>query len=165
MPAQGAYGFGQCVHDWLCCRGPLFIGSPAAWDWELKPLLAQKPTLEVLRNLAFALSGRTDGYVLVFLFIAALTAYGSWPRARYFGNTAPLFTALAAVLLFSLVPAIRIWDATLGLSFVFIFIGGLAADFLETRFRRPVTLILVACFLLRSVLTVLALRNWVQNLM
>lgn len=131
----------------------------------VKPLLAQKPTLGVLQNLAFALSGRTDGYILVFLFIAALTAYGSWPRARYFGNTAPLLTALVAVLLFSLVPAIRIWNATLGLSFVFIFIGGLAADFLETRFRQQVTLILIACFLLRSVLTVLVLRNWVQNLM
>jgi Dolichyl-phosphate-mannose-protein mannosyltransferase len=131
----------------------------------VKALLAQKPTLEALGNLAFALSGRTDGYVLVFLFIVALTAYGSWPRARYFGNTAPLLTSLAAVLLLSLVPAIRIWNATLGLSFIFIFIGGLAADFLETRFRWPVALILVACFLLRSVLTVLALRNWVQNLM
>ena len=38
----------------------------------LKPLLAQKPTIEALGNLAFPLSGRTDGYVLVFLFIAAL---------------------------------------------------------------------------------------------
>jgi hypothetical protein len=131
----------------------------------IKPLLAQKPTMEALGNLVFPLSGRTDGYVLVFLFIAALTAYGSWPRARYFGNTAPLLTALVAVLLFSLVPAIRVWDATLGLSFVFIFIGGLAADFLETRFRRPVALTLTACFLLRSVLTVLALTYWVQNLM
>ena len=131
----------------------------------VKELWAQKPTLEALGNLAFALSGRTDGYVLVFLFIAALTAYGSWPRARYFGNTAPLLTGLTAVLLLSLVPAIHIWDATLGLSFVFIFVGGLAADFLETRYRRPLALILAACFLLRAVLTVIVLRNWAQNLM
>jgi len=128
-------------------------------------LLGQKPTVEALGNLAFALSGRTDGDLLVFLFIAALTAYGSWPRARYFGNTAPLLTSLIAVLLFSLVPAVRIWDATLGLSFVFIFVGGLAADFLETRFRRPLALILAACFALRGVLTVLTLMNWVQNFM
>jgi hypothetical protein len=128
-------------------------------------LLAQKPTLQALGSLAFALSTWTDGYVLVFLFIAALASYGSWPRARYFGNTAPLVTGLTAVLLFSLVPAIRIWYATLGLSFVFIFVGGLAADFLETRFRRPVAIILVACLLLRAVLTVQALRSWVQNLM
>ena len=100
-----------------------------------------------------------------FYSLRRLPAYGSWPRARYFGNTAPLLTALIAVLLFSLVPAVRVWDATLGLSFIFIFIGGLAADFLETRFRRPVAFTLTACFLLRSVLTVLALRYWVQNLM
>jgi len=129
----------------------------------VKALLAQKPAFGSLVNLAFALSSWTDGYVLVFLFIAALTAYGSWPRARYFGNTAPLITGLAAVLLFSLVPAVRIWDATLGLSFVFIFIGGLAADFLETRLRRPVAMILIASLLLRGVLTVMALMNWVRN--
>ena len=131
----------------------------------VKALFSVKPGLGALGNLTFALSGWTDGYVLVFLFIAALTGYGSWPRARYFGNTAPVITGLAAVLLFSLVPAIRIWDATLGLSFVFIFIGGLGADFLETRARRPVAFILVACLLLRAVLSVLALRGWVQNLM
>ena len=131
----------------------------------VKALFSVKPGIAALGNLAFALSGWTDGYVLVFLFIAALTGYGSWPRARYFGNTAPLITGLAAVLFFSLVPAIHIWDATLGLCFVFIFIGGLAADFLETRARRPVALILAACFLLRAVQTVIALRGWVQNLM
>jgi len=129
----------------------------------VKALFSVKPGLSALSNLTFALSGWTDGYVLVFLFIAALTGYGSWARARYFGNTAPLITGLAAVLLFSLVPAIHIWDATLGLSFVFIFIGGLAADFLETRARRPVALILAACFLIRTVLTVTALRDWVQR--
>lgn len=131
----------------------------------VKALFAQKPTLEAVRNLAFPLAAQTDGYTLVLLFILAFTAYGSWPRARYFGNTAPLVTALTAVLLFSLVPAVRIWDATLGLSFVFIFIGGLAADFFETRFRRPVAVFLVACFALRTVLTVVALAGWVQNLM
>jgi hypothetical protein len=129
----------------------------------VKAVLAQKPTLDAIRNLAFALSAETDGYVLVVLFILAFTAYGSWPRARYFGNTAPLLTALTAVFLFSLAPAIRIWDATLGLSFVFIFIGGLAADFLETRFRLSVAGFLVACFILRAVLTVLGLTHWVQN--
>ncbi|HLK54203.1 MAG TPA: hypothetical protein VKU42_12160 [Candidatus Angelobacter sp.] len=139
----------------------------------VKALLAQKPTLEAVRNLAFALSAQTDGYVLVFLFILALTAYGSWPRARYFGNTAPLLTALIAVLLFSLAPAIRIWDATLGLSFVFIFIGGLAADFLELKFQRAlfqqalfqraIAAFLIACLMLRAVLTVLALTHWAQN--
>jgi Dolichyl-phosphate-mannose-protein mannosyltransferase len=131
----------------------------------VKELFAHKPTLDALRNLAFAISAESDGYVLVFLFIVALTAYGSWPRARYFGNTAPLITAFFAVFMFALLPAIRMWDATLGLSFVFIFVGGVAADLLETGVRRTVMLILAACFLVRIVLTAMALEHWVQNLM
>lgn len=128
-------------------------------------LFAQKPGLGVLRDLLFPLSATGDGYVLVFLFIAALTAYGSWGRARYFGNTAPLITAFFCVLSFALVPSARLWDATLGLTFVFIFIGGILADVLETGWRRQVSMILGAVFLVRIVLTVLELRGWVQNLM
>lgn len=131
----------------------------------IKALFSQKPTLHAARNLLFAFSPDTDGYVLVGLFIVALTTYGSWARARYFGNTAPLFTAFSAVFLFALAPVIRLWDATLGLSFIFIFIGGIAADLLEARFRRSLTAILAAVLLLRAVLTVVALNGWVQNLM
>src|SRR5579859_1120707 len=131
----------------------------------LKDMFSPPPTFAALRQLAFALSATTDGYVLVFLFIAALTAYGSWQRARYFGNTAPLVTALVCVLVFALVPATHLWDATLALSFVFIFIGGVAADLLETRYRIEFALILVAGFLVRIVLTVPELRKWIENLM
>jgi hypothetical protein len=131
----------------------------------IKALFAQKPTLHAARNLLFALSPDTDGYVLVALFIVALTTYGSWARARYFGNTAPLLTAFSSVFLFTLAPVIRLWDATLGLSFIFIFIGGIAADLLEARFRRPLAAILAACLLLRAVLTVVVLKGWVRNLM
>src|SRR5260370_404257 len=50
-------------------------------------------TRELARNMWFVLA---DGYVSTGLFIAALVVYGSWPRARYFGNTAPLLVAFAA---------------------------------------------------------------------
>ena len=79
-------------------------------------------TWELARNLKFVFA---DGYVLVGMFLVALTAYGSWLRARYFGNTAPLVTAFIAVLLVALVPGAEIWAAVLGLSFVFVFIGTL----------------------------------------
>src|SRR5258708_6114779 len=42
---------------------------------------------DALRNLGFALSPDTDGYVLIGLFIVALSTYGSWRRSRYYGNT------------------------------------------------------------------------------
>jgi uncharacterized membrane protein len=131
----------------------------------LRALFAEKPGFDMPGKLLFPLSATTDGYVLVFLFIVGLTAYGSWGRARYFGNTAPLVTGFCCVVLFALVPSIRLWDATLGLIFVFIFIAGVAADLLETRFRRPFTAILAAAFLARTVLTMLELRGWTQNLM
>jgi Dolichyl-phosphate-mannose-protein mannosyltransferase len=115
-------------------------------------LVSPDPSLKVLGNLGFALNRDTDGYVLVALFITAVTAYGSWPRTRYFGNTAPLLTAFVTVLLFALVPATHLWDAALGLSFIFVFVGGVAADLLETGFRRTLALILTAGFLLRIVL-------------
>lgn len=130
----------------------------------LHEMFSPPPSLRALRQLAFPLSAATDGYVLVFLFIGTLTAYGSWKRARYFGNTAPLITAFVCVLLFALVPAAHLWEATLALSFMFIFIGGVAADLLETRYRLAFALVLVAGFLVRIVLTLPELRGWVQNL-
>jgi dolichyl-phosphate-mannose-protein mannosyltransferase len=140
-----------------------WITGSAGLGW--RALFSQRPTLDVLRHLAFPLSPETDGYVLVLFFIAALTAYGSWPRARYFGNTAPIISAAGCVAAFAAVPVFRLWDATLGLSFVFLFVGGLGADLLETRYRRQIILILSAGFVVRAVLTLMALRGWVQNLM
>src|SRR5258708_6866303 len=124
-------------------------------------LITPQPTLGLVRGIWFVF---TDGYVLGAFFIAALTGYGSWARARYFGNSAPLITAFASVLLFALVPAIHIWDATLGLSFIFIFIGVMAADFLETGFRRTVAAILLAGFVLRIVLAVIELSRWIHQI-
>lgn len=128
-------------------------------------LLQSWTSIGALRQLAFALSAKTDGYVLVFLFIAALTTFGSWLRSRYFGNTAPLITGFVCVAVFGLVPATHLWVATLALSFIFIFIGGVAADLLETRLRRQFLLVILAGFLVRIVLTLPELRGWVQNLM
>lgn len=114
----------------------------AAW-------VAPKLTLKPLSNLNFVF---VDDYVLVVLLIAALTAYGSWARARYFGNTAPLLTAFTMVMLFGLVPSLAIWSPVLGLSFIFVFVGGIAADLLETGLKRPWLYVLGAGFVLRIVL-------------
>lgn len=131
-----------------------------------RSLVTPQVSMEALQSLNFVFA---DGYLngnsflLVGLFVAMLTAYGSWPRSRYFGNTAPLLTAFLVVALFALVPAIHVWYATLGLSFVFLFVGGIAADLLETSYRRPVTAILSAGLLLRAVLGVLALSRWIRS--
>jgi hypothetical protein len=135
--------------------------------WSLGPhnLLDPKLSSRMLETLNFVFADGylpINSYLFVLLFVVALTAYGSWARARYFGNTAPLITGFAAVLLFSLVPAIHLWDATLGLSFVFLFVGGVAADLLERGWGRGVARILGAGFLLRAVLGIVALGRWIR---
>jgi hypothetical protein len=146
--------------------------------WASRSLLTPHLSWELVYNLKFVF---VDGYVLssngaraglsigdinsylfVLLFIAALTTYGSWKRARYFGNTFPLVASFAVVLVFALVPAIHVWEAVLGLSFVFLFIGGIAADVLESPPGSPLTSILTAGFVLRAVLGVIALGRWIQ---
>ncbi len=132
----------------------------------IQNVLQPHVTRELFQTLNFAFADgflKPNSYLFVALFIAALTAYGSWPRARYFGNTAPLLTAFIVVLLFALVPGSYVWNATLGLSFVFLFIGGIAADLLETATFRSVILILPAGLLLRAVLCIWALRDWLSK--
>jgi hypothetical protein len=141
-----------------------FTWSTGSFSLRSMGLIKPDPSLDLLRNLAFVVHKDTDGYVLVALFIIALTAYGSWARTRYFGNTAPLLMAFAVVLLFSLTPEMHLWDAVLGLSFIFVFVGGVAADVLETGFGRTARVILGAGFLIRIVLAMGTLGHWiVQN--
>ena len=137
----------------------------AAWPG-VHSMITPHVSMDLVRNLKFVFAdGYTDlnSFLFVAFFIAALTTYGSWPRAQYFGNTAPLLTSFGVVLLFALVPGIHIWNATLGLIFVFIFVGGVAADLLETGFHRSVTAILSAGFVLRAVLGLWSLGQWVHN--
>jgi hypothetical protein len=70
---------------------------------------------------------------LILVVPAALIAYAVWPRARYFGNTAPL---LIAMLLFVLALASPDFSG-LGfhlamLVFLFVFVAGVFADLTET---------------------------------
>ncbi|HSM85040.1 MAG TPA: glycosyltransferase family 39 protein [Candidatus Limnocylindrales bacterium] len=143
----------------------LILGVTGSPWLATKGLVAPHPSLELLRSLAFPFAdGYTPlgSYLFVAFFIVALTTYGSWDRARYFGNTAPLLSAYASVLLFALVPGAYVWNATLGLSFVFVFVGGVAADLLETSGRRLAAIILTAGLLLRVVLGLVALSRWIR---
>jgi hypothetical protein len=78
-----------------------------------------------------------SGPVLVLLAPAALVAYVAWRRTRYFGNTAPLVVCLLFLGLRAASPheADSIY-ALIGIVFMFLFIAGIAADFLETRFHE-----------------------------
>ena len=73
---------------------------------------------------------------LVLALPTALIAYVAWPRARYFGNTAPLLVALLFLVLGLGTPHYPGLGFHLAaLPFLFAFVGGVVADLLETGQR------------------------------
>ena len=73
---------------------------------------------------------------LMLLLPAALLTYACWKRARYFGNTAPLLIALLLLVMAAATPLFPGQGAHLAaLSFLFVFVSGVTADLLETKYR------------------------------
>jgi hypothetical protein len=75
----------------------------------------------------------------------ALVTYAAWPRTRYFGNTAPLLVAGLFLLLGMAHPHVAGAGFLLtAVPFLFIFVSGVLADLLETRYRPLVMACVVA---------------------
>ena len=76
---------------------------------------------------------------LVIAMPATLAAYLAWPRARYFGNTAPLLVAILFLVLGLGSPHYPGLGFQLAaLPFLFVFVAGVSADLLETQYRSLV---------------------------
>jgi hypothetical protein len=85
--------------------------------------------------------GRACPALALGLPVAGLT-YAVWPRTRYFGNTAPLLVGALFLLLGMAHPHVAGAGFLLAaIPFLFIFVSGVLADLLETRYRALV----VAC--------------------
>lgn len=123
-------------------------------------LISPRLTMGLARGLLFMFA---DDYLLPVAFSAAVVVYCLWERARYFGNTAPLIAGFAVVSLFALVPGIYMWNAALGLSFCFVFTGGVAADVLETPVGRAARWGLAAFLLLKFALGLALLNGWMHQ--
>jgi hypothetical protein len=75
---------------------------------------------------------------------AAVVTYLAWPRARYFGNTAPLLVAAIFLVLAIATPHYPgLGFNLMAVPFLFVFVAGIAADLLETQQRGLV----LACIL------------------
>ncbi|MGC2198447.1 MAG: hypothetical protein WA628_27495 [Terriglobales bacterium] len=79
---------------------------------------------------------------LVLALPVALFAYMLWPRARYFGNTAPLLVAALCLVLGFAAPHYQgLGFQLVALPFLFVFTAGISADLLESKQRSLV----IAC--------------------
>ena len=80
---------------------------------------------------------------LALLFPVAIVTYVLWPRARYFGNTAPGMVALLFIALAMAHPHLAGEGFLLAsLPFLLIFVCGVIADLLDTRFRPLITAVI-----------------------
>ena len=80
--------------------------------------------------------GQSSPALVVALPVALIT-YFAWPRARYFGNTAPLLVAAAFLVLGLGTPHYPgLGFQFMAVPFLFVFVAGIAADLLETRYHE-----------------------------
>jgi hypothetical protein len=94
----------------------------------------------------------------------ALATYASWPRTRYFGNTAPLLVGLLFLGLGMAHPHVGGAGFLLAaMSFLFIFVSGVLADLLETSYRLLVLACIVAIMAFYLVLSLMHLARVPQG--
>ena len=80
--------------------------------------------------------GQSSPALVVALPVALIT-YLAWPRTRYFGNTAPLLVAALFLVLGLGTPHYPgLGFEFMAVPFLFVFVAGIAADLLETRYHR-----------------------------
>ncbi len=115
---------------------------------------------EVLRAY---LTGIRHGENLILLVLTgiALVAYFSWDRCRYFGNTAPLLSLLVLTAL-GLGAFADVFVGPFPLRatpFLYVFLGGVFADLLESRWRNAFGILLLGLLVVYATLSVLAVAR------
>jgi hypothetical protein len=105
--------------------------SHAAW-LELTPQAFLMPS--AFRELLAQLGQNSPALVLAVP--VATVIYFLWPRARYFGNTAPLLVSVLCLVLGFAAPHYQgLGFQLVALPFLFVFVAGVLADVLESKHR------------------------------
>jgi len=96
-----------------------------------------------------------NGLGTLILLVLSLVTFAAWKRARYFGNAAPLITA---TLLFVAALAMQHFAGLLflfvALPFFMLFMAGVSADLLETKYAVFANAIIVGALIANAVLDV-----------
>lgn len=115
-------------------------------------------TLGVYKQVALQL-GRACPFPVITLPFT-LATYFLWPRTRYFGNTAPLLVAVLFIVLGMANPhASGPGFLLAAIPFLFVFVAGVLADLLETKYRFEILACVLALLLTYIAQTLLALTE------
>ena len=137
---------GPALVIWIAAVVLAFVQLCAAYAFHLRIMWQSLRHAEWLRISSPALTN-ANVYEQTLMIIAksspalmialpvALVTYMVWPRARYFGNTAPLLVAGLFVVLGMASPHFPGAFFLVAVTFLFTFVAGVAADLLETPYR------------------------------
>jgi len=116
-------------------HGHMFWYSLRHGEWIPRPAQRQAGILHAY----FTGMWKTGNPGLIGLCLSALAIYLVYPRSRYFGNAAPLISAvfLTVLGLLSLSAIFAGPFPLVAMAFVFVFIGGVFADVFESQWRVP----------------------------
>jgi 4-amino-4-deoxy-L-arabinose transferase-like glycosyltransferase len=96
-----------------------------------------------------------NGLGTVILLLSALLTFAVWRRTRYFGNTAPLVTALVLVLLgLTMQHFAGLVFLFISLPFLILFMAGISADLLETRYAVFANAIIVGVLIANAIVDI-----------
>ncbi len=97
---------------------------------------------------------------VLLLFVVALTGFAAWPRTRYFSTVAPLIVFGLLMLLGIGMPHQGGIDFfRIALPFAYVFIAGVIADLLQTRWSELVLAVLAAILLAHAVFSIVGLAR------
>ena len=130
-----------CLFVWSCYAGVASFGDLLSHATETLRLSVPSPH-------AFASWLQIHNLPTLVLLLLAFGIFAGWRRTRYFGNWTPLLVIafLFTVQFQQTTPAI--WIAP----FVYVFVGGIAADLLESQYRRWTRILLFALVGMQAVL-------------
>ena len=152
LAAASAVGL---VVAWILCGFHLraLLPDPARAALEFSPKLYGA-------WISYSLVGRflAEMPAVLLLFVVALVGYAAWPKTRYFSTTAPLLVFVLLVLLGIGMPHQGGIDFfRIALPFAYVFIAGVFADLLQTKWSELITAVLAAVLLAHAVFSVTGL--------
>jgi len=97
---------------------------------------------------------------VLLLFVVALIGFAAWPKTRYFSTSAPLIVFVLLVLLGIGMPHQGGIDFfRIALPFAYVFIAGVIADLLQTKWSELIMAVLAAILLAHAVFSVVGLAR------
>src|SRR5271165_4291766 len=121
-------------------------------NWvELSPaMIAVKPVVTML-----AMFFLQNGFGTVVLLVLSLAAFAGWKHARYFGNSVPLLTGLLMVVAgLAMQHFAGFLFLFVALPFLMLFMAGVSADLLETRYAVFANAIIVGVLIANAIVAV-----------